>query len=349
MKRTRWAAEAVSRHRRRLQRLCAVGVGLKVAACALLLGSATVYANDDAPCWQTVDRQTRLWRCHGQALPANLQAHNAARVQTLVVQSGATTWIIDPGATARQGRTLARALMQGRDAGAKSNWIVFNSRAQAEHVMASDALDQALPGRRRILALPQTRQLMQQRCVPCRARLVKELGPASVQGTQIRIPALLKPESIGPTDGDVRVVEALNAAIESDAWLHDAKHRWVWTGMLVDNAFPDLQAGNVFARIALLQTWSDWTDRYPQATWINSFGMMPATRIRDELNYFTGLVAAARPALEQGEDSLSVLNHLRTLPDLLQAGNSAHATLHDLNLQRVVRQVEDAMMNASLP
>jgi hypothetical protein len=325
------------------------------AVSVLALGPSIAHAGDlagklTADCWERISDQAKLWRCHAQALPDSAKDHSAARLQTLVIATGSTLWILDPGATAAQGKALAQALLRPdtswtnkATAKATTLWVI-NSRAQAEHVMAGDELIRLWPGKAHFVALPQTANLMRQRCTPCGARLERELGKAAMRGTRIRIPDPI-PVDAPELRPALQLREAVSAAIESDAWAIATDGRWVWVGVLLSNGLPDLQSGLLDARIATLEQLASAHAQYPHAIWLNTFGRISPHTIAAQLAYFQQLRSAAKSALDQGADSLGALDALRRIDSPIALSNAIDRQTHDLNLQRIVRQQEDALLN----
>lgn len=286
------------------------------------------------------------WVCAADVLPAESREHTAARLQALVIRTSDHTWVVDPGATAAQGRALLHALQpaeRNRESG-PHRLTVINSRAQAEHVMASEVLvRQWKQGLARHIALPETSRLMQKRCVPCRQRLERELGRAAMRETRIRIPVGID-ASKWPTEAPFLAISARNAAIEEDTWFEARDKSWVWVGLLLNaRGVPDLQQGLLQERMAVLTLWLSHSRQHPDTVWWNSTGDVAVERIALERAYFARWEKAARTALDEGLTSLETLAHLRHQPEPLLEKDPASAPLHELNLQRIIRQAEESL------
>ncbi len=315
-------------------------------------------------CWQSVstsagpaseartaegrDASTYLWLCAADSLSPKHREHLAAHIKPLVSITRDAVWIIDPGATFQQGIKLANALRtlepspQARlQAGHRLH--IINSRALAEHVMASDGVMRRFNGKAmQLAALPETRKLMQRRCKTCLQRLQRELEQTDARGTVIRIPDSVELTSSQQSMPFVAHA-ANNAAIEQDAWFHAHDLAWIWTGMLLSDDMPDLQQGQVKQRLAVLDQFSALHAAKADAVWISSMGPVHAGRIELERQYFLFWMEQADKAIENGMGPVETLHHLRTLDGPLRASNAAMKLRHDLNLQRMIRQAEDAL------
>ena len=110
---------------------------------------------------------------------------------------------------------------------------------------------------------------------------------------------------------------------------------------------PDLQQGRVESRIRFLKHVQVLAQQHPDIVWLTSTGRSSAALIDREFKYFEGWFREALRLLEDGKTSLETLQQLREQPlektlycDRLTADQTQ---LHDLNLQRIIRQAEEAL------
>ena len=306
---------------------------------------ATQNVDNQAGCWDTISSHVRLWRCSAQGLPLTAQQHTAAKLQSLVVNTRNAWWVIDPGATAQQGRLLNKALQTlAANNHPRPALYVVNSRAQAEHVMASDAFVQRWTGKKQTLAFEETARLMKQRCIPCRQRLERELGTVATHGTRIRIPDRITQQTPRPP---FQLQEEKQTAIESDTWAFSEDGTWIWTGVMLMSGVPDLASGLVDRRIGLLNRWVQHQQQHPNAVWMNALGRLDATTVQHNLAYFEQYEQAANLALDSGANTLEALDQLRAMVSPIALTTLADRQTHDLNLQRIVRQREDALLGGT--
>ncbi|MCE2681200.1 MAG: hypothetical protein LW629_12375 [Burkholderiales bacterium] len=296
-------------------------------------------------CFNRWGSDTALWVCGHQQISSDNNAHLAARIQALVVRLPDAVVVVDPGATYRQGRALARDLV--RVFPAQRYWIV-NSRAQADHVMGSDGLRKGLlrrgiPANRiGVLSGAVTQGLMSQRCPDCLQRLRRELGMRDMRGTEILIP--LAASFTTPLEGDSSsgLVFSLTRelAFSEDLLVRHASGQWRWLGVLVDDRIPDLQHGSARDRLKFLKA----VEADTQARWLfGSFGEVQQTQLAAQIQYFELLLNAASATLEGGADSIAALAALRKVQAWPLPLSDSEKRTHELNLQRLVRQAEEAL------
>ena len=296
-------------------------------------------------CFNRWGADTALWVCGWQSVSAERREHLAARVQALIIRIPDAVVVVDPGATHAQGRALAADLT--RVFPAQHYWII-NSRAQADHVMASEGLLKGLlatglpADRVRVLSGAATRAQMSQRCPDCLQRLRRELGARNLRGTGILIPDA---DSFSAPFGNASAGGLLfsltrDLAFSEDLLVRHPQAQWQWLGVLVDDRLPDLQQGSVRERLRFLKTvLADARTRWL----LGSVGAVSHAQVEVQIQYFELLSGLASSALEGGADSNATLSTLRSVRAWPLPLTESEKRTHELNLQRVVRQAEEAL------
>jgi hypothetical protein len=81
-----------------------------------------------------------------------------------------------------------------------------------------------------------------------------------------------------------------------------------------------------------------------QARWLfGSFGEVQQTQLAAQIQYFELLLNAASATLEGGADSIAALAALRKVQAWPLPLSDSEKRTHELNLQRLVRQAEEAL------
>ena len=296
-------------------------------------------------CFNRWGSDTALWVCGEQAISSDQSGHVAARVQALVIRLPQSVVVVDPGATYLQGIALAKDLRRVFPA---QQYLILNSRAQADHVMASEGLRTGLMAQGLLASRIQVRSgaltqgLMSQRCPDCLQRLRRELGPRNMRSTRILIPHA--DDFSAPLDetpsGELRVFVGHGLAFSEDLLLRHNGAQWHWLGVLAADRLPDLQQGSVVARLDFLKS----VVADGQIRWfLGSFGEVSREQIVAQIRYFEVLFKAASVAVEDGADSIAAVAALRQLSVWSPILSDSEKRVHELNLQRLVRQAEEAL------
>lgn len=303
----------------------------------------------DNRCWKVHSSSVHQWLCASEHLPANGAPF---ALSVWVIESPKVLLILDSGATAKVGRAAAEAISQRF---ASKPFYLINTQPKPEHVLGNigfkDVLAKGMPANQtfesRLVAGQQTAKLMAQRCPDCIARFAERMGGASVEGTQAVIPAFL----LTAKRGNLGVL-----GIAFKPWLYDLESNLdseqtftlrnrdlglEWVSSLVEPTLvPDLHEGKVSARIDFL---GKLGQRLSEGeVLLGSNGKIEPIWIRRNLRYFADLQLDVLTKASQGSTEVEIIS------ELSDEFKSAHPELdlhsqeiHQLNIQRVYRQVED--------
>lgn len=314
------------------------------------LASEAMPAPDlDNRCWKVHSPTVHQWLCASEHLPANGAPF---ALSVWVIESPKVLLILDSGATAKVGRAAAEAISQRF---ASKPFYLINTQPKPEHVLGNigfkEVLAKGLPANQtfesRLVAGQQTAKLMAQRCPDCIARFAERMGGASVEGTQAVIPAFL----LTAKRGNLGVLGVafkpwlydLESNLDSEQTLtlrnRDLGLEWV-SNLVEPRLVPDLHEGKVAARIDFLGKLSQRL--HDGDVLLGSNGRIEPVWTRRNLRYFADLQLDVLTKASQGSTEVEIISQLSA------EFNSAHPELdaksqeiHQLNIQRVYRQVED--------
>ncbi|HEX4916819.1 MAG TPA: hypothetical protein VFV43_02860 [Limnobacter sp.] len=332
------------------------------ALCGLLgLFPALVHAQQSDACWLQHRATVYEWICAHQSLP---DSGRDFALSVVVVDSPRSLMVIDSGATASVGESLARAVRI--KFGSKPVWIL-NTQPKPEHVLGNvgfgevirDTLKEEETLGQRIVAGKLTSDLMVKRCPECIKNFAERMGSNSVQGTQPVVPQrLLRAERghLGTLNSDwVPWKYRLYKDLETEEALilqnRDLNLRWVGSAVQ-DRLVPDLYDGDVVARIDFLARL--YTVLKSDETLLTSHGALNRDTVKRNLDYFVDLHRRVLVGLEEGVSEVELIKQLSepaetlnstsnsavyvsTLPD---PGKSRDLETHQLNIQRIYRQTE---------
>ncbi len=289
-----------------------------------------------------------LWTCADNVLPPS----SRYALQPLIIVTDTQLWLIDPGATARVGTQLARDVYR-RWRGYRV--AIINSRAQPEGVLATDGFIRQWtlrvrgdhPGRGVALdvpvyAGPMTAALMKQRCPTCLKRLTLELGKASLLGTRIFVPNHTVQDGQGlPLNPGFIVTLTHEAAIEEDLMLTNPQQGLMWVGALVHPArVPDLQQGQLERRLAVLEQMRGFNGMV-----VSQFGVVSPEQIERSYRYLHTLKTMAQEQVEAGADAVGAFKAITQAPVWPNPISGDQVQIHELNVQRVIRAIEEQAFN----
>ncbi|HEX4842809.1 MAG TPA: hypothetical protein VFV57_04000 [Limnobacter sp.] len=303
-----------------------------------------VQAQQSDACWLQHRATVYEWICAHQGLP---DTGRDFALRIVVVDSPKALMVIDSGATATVGESLARAVRL--KFGGKPIWIL-NTQPKPEHVLGNvgfrdvmrDTLKEEETLGQRIVAGKLTSDLMAKRCPECIKNFAQRMGTASVAGTQPVVPQrILRAESghLGSLNSDwVPWKYRLYKNLETEETLilqnRDLNVRWVGSAVQ-DSAVPDLYDGDVVARIDFLARLH--MRLKSDETLLTSHGALGHEVVKRNLDYFVDLHRKVLVGLEEG---VSEVELIKQLSELGSKQNARYLETHQLNIQRIYRQTE---------
>lgn len=301
-------------------------------------------------CWKTYNNPTVFeWVCAAEHLPTSGKQF---ALSIWVIDSPKAILVLDSGATANVGRAAAEAIAQ-KFAG--KPFFIINTQPKPEHVLGNvgfkDSWSKNLAPNQtfesRVVAGQQTAKLMAQRCPDCIKQFAERLGGSAVAGTQPVVPAF----SLTAKRGNLGVLSAgfkpwlyeLESNLDSEQTLvlrnRDLNLEWV-ANLVESKMVPNLHEGNVVSRIDFLGKLH--TRLQDGEKLLGSYGQIEQVWVRRNLRYFADLQLDVLTKASQGTSEVEIINQLSA--DLKSAHPELDANsleVHQLNIQRVYRQVEN--------
>jgi hypothetical protein len=300
-------------------------------------------------CWKSYHPTVFEWTCASEHLPASGRAF---ALSIWVIDSPKAMLVLDSGATAGVGRAAATAISQ-KFAG--KPFFILNTQPKPEHVLGNigfkDLWAKSLPANQtfesRLVAGQQTSKLMAQRCPDCIKVFSERMGGDAVAGTQAVVPTF----ALTAKRGNLGVLSVgfkpwlyeLEPNLDSEQTLilrnRDLSVEWV-ANLVEPKLVPDLHEGNVVSRIDFLGKLSS---RFQDGDkLLGSFGQMEPIWIRRNLRYFADLQLDVLTKASQGTSEVEIINQLSSdLKSAYPELNAKSLEVHQLNIQRVYRQVEN--------
>lgn len=301
-------------------------------------------------CWRTYNNPSVFeWICADEHLPASGKPF---ALSVWVIDSPKALLVVDSGATANVGRAAAEAITQKF---AAKPFYIINSQPKPEHVLGNIGFKEAwsknlAPNQTfesRVVAGQQTAKLMAQRCPDCIKVFSERMGGTAVAGTQPVVPAF----NLTAKRGNLGVLGVgfkpwlyeLESSLDSEQTLtlrnRDLGIEWV-ANLVEPKIAPDLHEGSVVARIDFLGKMLSRLQDGDKL--LGSFGQIDHVWVRRNLRYFADLQLDVLTKASQGTSEVEIINQLSS--DLKNAHPELDAKsleAHQLNIQRVYRQVEN--------
>lgn len=292
------------------------------------------------------------WRCAGQVLPPEGQKY---ALTNGVIVGQRSVIVIDSGATALVGEALANDV---REAFPDLRLYVLNTQPKPEHVLGnigffraySDQFRSVAGLEGRIIASPQTKELMQARCPDCIVNFAERMGSQAVIGTETVIPGFVlsrRQADFSMIDPSLKhwiysMYERLDA--EENVLLFSAEENAFWVGSAVQKTMvPDLYEGSVLQRLEYLGELNRVVAS--NSVVLSSFGRLDPLWIRRNLNYYSHLQQSILLEMETGTTEVEMINKLTqayamAVPNLSQP----ELMTHQFNIQRIYRETEEFML-----
>jgi len=262
-------------------------------------------------------------------------------VPSLVVVTRDGVLVVDPGPHLGWGRRLIAAIRELTPLPVR--WVI-NTHAHPEHVLGNAAFARLRP-RPVFLASAQTAALMRARCTACRRYLAELLGPATLAGTEIVLPAPALRDGEALVTGELRwqVQVFTNAHSPSDTVLYAPARGLLCAGGLVTRErVPDLREGSLAAWQGALRTLQALGARQVAGAGAGT----PAQTLAPTLAYLDALEAGIQRALRAGLDASDAA---RAVPGEDFRHWQAFAPRHALNVQRAWLELEDRYLSEAPP
>lgn len=301
-------------------------------------------AATEAVPWNASDLAARLHRLEGdlcllQAHEGDADARNRGWVSNvLIAPQGRLLWILGSGPSPAFGAALS-ALCESLWPRARR--LVVSPWAHPESVLGLSGLVHA-----QHIAQSEVAEQMARRCPGCLERLAHRMGGAAVDLGQspIRLPDRTldgASGTLGPFDWDL-LRRAPDVAVT--VWRHRASGLVFAPGLLWGDSPPDARDGALDDLQAAARALVHDPRWRTSARWIGQQGgEVDGSVPRQTAAYWVGLERQAEQAIERGDDGFTPPRVMPGVPSPW-----LHRPQHELNWQRVWRQVESRWLQRSL-